>query len=100
MVRLSFSKADAPERIVFVLKELQPENWINNGSCYSVQVRRRAVHVSSIETAAGEAWLVMDSALSGQVDALCVAAAAQVTALCVHSPGSHRSQFNNFICFV
>jgi hypothetical protein len=39
VVRLSFSKADAPERIVFVLKELQPENWINNGSCYSVQVR-------------------------------------------------------------
>jgi hypothetical protein len=39
VVRLSFSKADAPEKIVFVLKELQPENWINNGSCYSVQVR-------------------------------------------------------------
>jgi hypothetical protein len=39
VVRLSFSKADAPERIVFVLKELDPENWINNGSCYSVQVR-------------------------------------------------------------
>jgi hypothetical protein len=38
VVRLSFSKADAPEKIVFVLKELQPENWINNGSCYSVQV--------------------------------------------------------------
>lgn len=38
MVRLHFSKQDAPERIVFVLKELQPENWINNGSCYSVQV--------------------------------------------------------------
>lgn len=37
-MRLSFSKADAPERIVFVLKELDPENWINNGSCYSVQV--------------------------------------------------------------
>lgn len=38
LVRLSFSKADAPERIVFVLKELDPEAWINNGSCYSVQV--------------------------------------------------------------
>lgn len=39
VVRLSFSKADAPEKIVFVLKELQPEAWINNGSCYSVQVQ-------------------------------------------------------------
>ena len=39
IVRLSFSKADAPERIVFVLKELQPEAWLNNGSCYGVQVR-------------------------------------------------------------
>jgi alpha-glucan,water dikinase len=43
VVRLSFSKADAPERIVFVLKELQPENWINNGSCYSVQLKPAGV---------------------------------------------------------
>lgn len=34
---------DAPERIVFVLKELQPENWINNGSCYSVQLKPAGV---------------------------------------------------------
>lgn len=43
LVRLSFSKADAPERIVFVLKELDPENWINNGSCYSVQLKPAGV---------------------------------------------------------
>jgi hypothetical protein len=38
-VLMHFSEADCPERIVFVLKELSPEQWINNGSCYSVQVR-------------------------------------------------------------
>jgi hypothetical protein len=37
-VWLHFPAHQAPERIVFVLKELSPENWINNGSCYSVQV--------------------------------------------------------------
>lgn len=37
-VRIFFPTAAAPERIVFVLKELNPENWINNGSCFSVQV--------------------------------------------------------------
>ncbi|KAF8071284.1 R1 [Scenedesmus sp. PABB004] len=38
-VSLVFPSALAPERIVFVLKELQPENWINNGSCYSAQLK-------------------------------------------------------------
>jgi alpha-glucan,water dikinase len=38
-VRIFFPTAAAPERIVFVLKELNPENWINNGSCYSVQLK-------------------------------------------------------------
>jgi hypothetical protein len=37
-INLHFPADIAPERVVFVLKELQPENWINNGSCYSVQV--------------------------------------------------------------
>lgn len=37
-VVLHFSPEDCPERIVFVIKELSPEQWINNGSCYSVQV--------------------------------------------------------------
>lgn len=38
-VALRFPASQAPERIVFVLKETQPENWINNGNCYAVQVR-------------------------------------------------------------
>ncbi|KAF6251713.1 hypothetical protein COO60DRAFT_593515 [Scenedesmus sp. NREL 46B-D3] len=38
-VWLHFPNQHAPERIVFVLKELSPENWINNGSCYSVQLQ-------------------------------------------------------------
>jgi hypothetical protein len=37
-VDLFFPHHIAPERLVFVLKETQPDNWINNGNCFSIQV--------------------------------------------------------------
>jgi hypothetical protein len=38
-VSLRFPADRAPERVVFVLKELSPENWINNGSQFTAQIK-------------------------------------------------------------
>ncbi len=38
-VTLTFPAASAPERVVFVLKELSPEKWINNGSQFLAQLK-------------------------------------------------------------
>lgn len=39
-VKITFSEAECPNRVVFVLKELEPENWINNnGPGYAVQLK-------------------------------------------------------------
>jgi hypothetical protein len=46
---LQFSGEECPERIVFVLKELSPENWINNGSSFNIQVRVCAACASAEE---------------------------------------------------
>lgn len=39
-VKITFSEANCPSRVVFVLKELEPENWLNNnGPGYAVQLK-------------------------------------------------------------
>uniref|UniRef100_A0A383WLS7 Uncharacterized protein n=1 Tax=Tetradesmus obliquus TaxID=3088 RepID=A0A383WLS7_TETOB len=63
-VWLHFPTSNAPERIVFVLKELSPENWINNGSCYSVQLKPPGIDklISRVLDCEGEAshWSLKD----------------------------------------
>eukprot|EP00882_Tetradesmus_deserticola_P000936 GHRQ01001016.1.p1 GENE.GHRQ01001016.1~~GHRQ01001016.1.p1 ORF type:complete len:749 (+),score=345.34 GHRQ01001016.1:55-2301(+) len=63
-VWLHFPNQHAPERIVFVLKELSPENWINNGSCYSVQLKPPGIDklISRVLDCEGDAthWSLKD----------------------------------------
>lgn len=63
-VLLSFPSHLAPERIVFVLREMEPEAWINNGSCYTIQLRAPGLEkiLASVLTAeaSAEHWTLKD----------------------------------------